>query len=54
MSAVNVTQVLPTQGQNEELPFNSPFSFSVEYECLYALQVNDIMHAKFKLLARHT
>lgn len=36
MAAINVLQVLPDT--NQPVPFTAPFAFSIEYECLQALQ----------------
>ena len=35
MAAINVQQVVP---ENSLVPFDSPFAFAIEYECLYALK----------------
>ena len=35
MAAINVQQVIP---ENSCVPFDSPFSFGIEYECLYPLK----------------
>ena len=35
MAAINVQQVIP---ENSCVPWDTPFSFGIEYECLYALK----------------
>ena len=35
MAAINVLAVIP---ENSLVPFNTPFSFAIEYECLTALK----------------